>query len=64
MDAENVGLWLTIGISVLNLLSASPGIFFAPSAVTQVFAAAGVVVPAIIIVLVVLPTSWRAFAGA
>lgn len=55
-------VWLTIGLSVLNLLSAAPGIAFAPSAALRAAAAIGVVVPALIIVLVVLPTSRRAFA--
>jgi len=57
------GFWLTVVVSVLNLLSAAPGIVFAPSAAVQVFAAVGVVVPALIIVLVVLPTSRRTFAA-
>ena len=55
------GIWLTIVISVLNLLSAAPGILFAPNAALQAAAAVGVAVPALIIVLVVLPTSRRAF---
>ena len=54
------GFWLTVVVSVLNLLSAAPGIVFAPSAAVQVFAAVGVVVPALTIVLVVIPTSRRA----
>ena len=54
------GFWLTVVVSVLNLLSAAPGIVFAPSAAVQAFAAIGVVVPALIIVLVVIPTSRRA----
>jgi hypothetical protein len=57
------GFWLTVVVSVLNLLSAAPGIVFAPDAALQVFAAVGVVIPALIIVLVVLPTSRRAFAA-
>ena len=56
-------IWPTIIISVLNLLSAAPGIAFAPNAVLQVFSAVGVVVPALIIVLVVLPTSRSALAA-
>jgi hypothetical protein len=54
------GLWLTVVFSVLNLLSAAPGIVFAPSAAVEVFAAVGVVVTALIIVLVMIPTSRRA----
>ena len=65
------GLWvlrkwsipLTIVVSVLNLLSAAPGIAFAPDAALQVAATLTVVVCALIIVLVVLPTSRRAFAA-
>ena len=54
------GFWLTIVVSVLNLLSAAPGVAFASDAALKVFALVGVVVPAIIIVLVVLPPSRRA----
>src|SRR5215210_974862 len=57
------GIWLTIVVSVLNLLSAAPGVAFAPSAALQAAAAVGVAVPALIIVLVVLPSSRRAFAA-
>ena len=57
------GIWLTIVVSVLNLLSAAPGVAFAPNAALQAAAAVGVVVPALIIVLVVLPSSRRAFAA-
>ena len=53
------GFWLTIVVSVLNVLSAAPGVAFAPGAV-KAFAAVGVVIPALIIVLVVLPTSRQA----
>ncbi len=53
------GFWLTIVVSVLNLLSAAPGVAFAPNAALQVAALVGVVVPALIIALVVLPTSRR-----
>ncbi len=54
------GLWLTIVVSVLNILSAAPGVAFAPNAAMQTAAAVGVLVPALIIVLVVLPGSRRA----
>jgi hypothetical protein len=53
------GFWLTVVVSVLNLLSAAPGVAFAPGAL-KAFAVVGVVVPALIIVLVVLPTSRQA----
>ena len=57
------GLWLTIVVSVLNFLSAAPGVAFAPNAALQAAAAVGVVIPALIIVLVVLPASRRAFSA-
>jgi uncharacterized membrane protein (DUF2068 family) len=58
------GLWLTIVVSVINLLTTAPGLVFAPDAATMVLAFVGVIVPALTIVLVVLPTSRRAFAAA
>ena len=58
------GLWLTIVVSVLNLLSAAPGVAFAPNAALQAAATVGVIVPALIIVLVVLPSSRGALATA
>lgn len=54
------GFWLTIVVSVLNLLSAAPGITEAPNAALQAAAIVTVVVSALIIVLVVIPTSRRA----
>ena len=56
-------IWPTIIVSVLNLLSAAPGVAFAPDVALQVAAVVTVVVSALIIVLVVLPTSRRAFAA-
>ena len=66
-----VGLWmlkkwsilLTVIVCVPSILSAAPGIAFAPNAALQFAAAVGVAVPALIIVLVVLPTSRQAFAS-
>ena len=55
------GLWLTIIVNALGALSAAPGVVAAPNAALQAAAVAGVVVSALIIVLVVLPTSRRAF---
>ncbi len=55
-------LWLTIVVSVVNFLLAAPGLAFAPNAALQVAATITVVGSAIIIVLVVLPSSRRAFA--
>jgi uncharacterized membrane protein (DUF2068 family) len=57
-------LWLTIVVSVLNILSAAPGVAFAPNAALQGAATVTVVVFALIIVLVVgLPSSRRALAA-
>src|SRR5215204_3289050 len=56
-------LWLTIIVSVLNILSAAPGVAFAPNAALQAAATIGVLVSALIIVLVVLPTSQRTLAA-
>ena len=57
------GAWLAIAVCAINLVSAAPGIPFAPDAALQAAATATVLVSAIIIVLVVLPTSRRAFAA-
>jgi hypothetical protein len=56
------GLWLTIIVNVLGILSAAPGIAFGPNAALQAAALAGLVVSALIIVLVVLPSSRRTLA--
>jgi len=55
------GMWLSIVVCVLNILDAAPGVG-APNAALQVVAAVLVVVFALIIVLVVLPTSRVALA--
>ncbi len=55
-------IWLTIIVSVLNILAAAPGIAVAPNGALQAAATATVVVFALIIVLVVLPASRRAHA--
>ena len=57
------GLWLTIIVNALGGLSAAPGVVAAPNAALQAAAVAGVVVSALIMVLVVRPTSRRAFAA-
>ncbi len=54
-------IWLAIVVSVLNLLAAAPGMTEAPNAGLRIAAIAGVLGPALIIVLVVLPGSRRAF---
>ena len=56
------GLWLTIIVNVLGGLSAAPGVGAAPNAALQAAAVAGVLISALIIVLVVLPSSRRALA--
>jgi hypothetical protein len=58
------GVWLTIIVGVLNLLDAAGGVVGAPNAALQVASAIGVLGFALIIVLVVLPPSQRAFATA
>jgi hypothetical protein len=57
------GVWLAVVVSALNLLSAAPGIPFGPNAALRVAATVTVVVSALIIVLVVIPASRRAFAA-
>ncbi len=54
-------VWLTIIVCVLNILSAAPGIAFAPTAALRVGALVGVIGPALITLLVVLPNSRRAY---
>ncbi len=57
------GIWLGVVVSAVNLLSAAPGIAFAPDTALQVAATITVVGSAIVILLVVLPTSRRSFAA-
>ena len=54
-------LWLTIVISVLNILAAAPGLVFAPDLTGRVLATIGVVGFALVVVLAVLPGSRRAY---
>src|SRR5215211_4762470 len=54
-------LWLTIVVSVLNILSAAPGLAFAPTPTLRVLATIGVVGFALVVVLAVLPSSRRAY---
>ena len=58
---RKLGIWLTIVVCVLNILSAAPGLTEAPNTALQVAATVTVVVFALIIVLVVLSSSRRAF---
>ena len=56
-------LWLTIVVSVLNVLDAAAGVAGAPNAALQAAATVMVVGFALIIVLVVLPSSRQALAA-
>jgi hypothetical protein len=58
------GLWLAIVVSVLNLLDGASGVVGAPYPALQVVSTVIVVVFALIIVLVVLPSSRHALATA
>ena len=58
------GLWLTIIVNVLGALSAAPGLVVAPNAALGAAALVGILISALIIVLVVLPSSRRALANA
>ena len=55
-------LWLTIVVSVLNILAAAPGLVFAPDLAGQALATVGVGGFALVVLLVVLPNSRRAYA--
>jgi len=57
------GLWLTIVVSVLNILLAAPGIFAEPHATGKLLAGVTTVGFALVIVLVMRPNSRRAFAA-
>ena len=53
--------WATIVVSVLNFLLGAPGVVMGPTAAVQVTVLITEVVAVLIIVLVVLPSSRRAF---
>lgn len=55
-------MWLAIILSVLGILAAMPGIGGAPNALLQILATTGIAGSALIIVLVALPYSRRAYA--
>src|SRR5215208_6343740 len=57
-------LWATIVVCVLNFLLGAPGLVFAPGAALKAVIAVGEALAVLIIVLVVLPSSRRALAGA
>jgi len=61
MLKKSWGLWLTIIVNVLGALSAAPGVVAAPNAALQIAATVGVLISVLVIVLVLLPTSRRAF---
>ena len=54
-------LWLTIVVSVLNILAAAPGLVFATELTGRALATIGVVGFALVILLAVLPGSRRAY---
>jgi uncharacterized membrane protein (DUF2068 family) len=54
-------LWLTIVVSVLNILAAAPGLVFAPDPTSRGLATIGVVGFAVVILLAVLPNSRRTY---
>ena len=55
--------WLTIVVCVLNFLLGLPGVLFAPGVALKVFIAVTEIVAVLIVVLVMLPGSRRAFAA-
>jgi hypothetical protein len=55
------GMWLTLVVAVPNILSAAPGLVFAPSTTLFIFALITVVGFAVVLVLAVLPDSRRAY---
>ena len=55
------GLWITVVVAAVNILSAAPGLVFAPSAALFVLALITVVGFAAVLVLAVLPDSRRAY---
>jgi uncharacterized RDD family membrane protein YckC len=57
------GIWVAIVVCVLNILDAAGGVVGAPNAALRVVSAIVVIGFALIIVLVVLPTSRRAFSS-
>ncbi|HLL38439.1 MAG TPA: hypothetical protein VK357_02090 [Rubrobacteraceae bacterium] len=54
-------LWLTVVVSVLNILAAAPGLLFATEFMGRVLATIGVVGFALVILLAVLPGSRRTY---
>jgi uncharacterized membrane protein (DUF2068 family) len=57
------GFWLTVIATALNILLGVPGIFAAPGVALEVAIAAQVIGFVLVLVLVVIPTSRRAFAA-
>jgi hypothetical protein len=57
------GVWLTVVVCALSVLDAASGVAGAPNAALRVAATVVVAVFALIVVLVVLPASRRAFAA-
>jgi hypothetical protein len=57
-----LSLWTTLIVCVLNLLAGAPGVVMGPTAAVRAAVAVTEVLFALIVVLVVLPSSRRAFA--
>ena len=57
------GIWLAIGVCLLSILDTASGVAGAPNAGLRVVAAVTLAVFALVVVLVVLPASRRAFAA-
>ena len=55
------GIWLAIGVCLLSILDTASGVAGAPNAALRVVAAVTLAVFALVVVLVVLPASRRAF---
>ena len=64
MDAKKWGFWLTIVVSVINILLNVLGLFMAPGAALKASIAVQTIGFILVVVLVVLPLSRRAFAAA
>lgn len=55
------GVWLTLLVSVVSIVSAAPGIVFAPTTTLWIIATLSVVLYAAVIALVFLPQSRRVY---
>jgi hypothetical protein len=64
VDAEKWGYWLTVIVSVLNILLGIPGIFLMPAGALKAAIAVQTIGFVLVVVLVAPPTFRRAFAAA